>query len=501
VRIFENTSWSCSHQVERWRRDCGCNSGGRPEWNQAWREPLRESLDWLRDALAPLYEENAGRWLKNPWEARNDYIEIVLDRSPENIDRFLMKHASGKLGEAEKVEVLKLLGIQRCAMLMYTSCGWFFDELSGIETVQVLQYAGRALRLAEEVCGVALEPPFLDRIEQAKSNIPEHRDGRLIYEKFVKPGMIDMTKVAAHYAVSSIFEEYAPRDRIFCFSIDREDFQVHEVGNFKLAHGRARITSGVSLESARMVFAALHFGEHNISAGVQPFVDEPGYERMSREVSRAFHGGDLAEVIRSMDRYFGASTYSVRSLLRDEQRRVLNRVLESSLESARSAFQRTYSQHAAFMHFLIDLGSPLPEPFPCTAAFVLNSNLKRELQEDEMSVETVRNIIAEAGALRVAFEDVGLEYTFRKTLERLAQRFYEAPEDTGALGRLASAVGLGREMPFEVNLWTVQNIYYEMEHTILPERRWNMDHGDVAARDWVAAFVALGRELSVRVAE
>ena len=197
VRLFENTSWSCAHGVERWWKDCGCNSGGHPGWNQAWRTPLRDSLDWLRDTLAPLYEEHAGRLLRDPWAARNDYIRIVLNRVPEHVDEFLRMQAVRELNQTEKVSVLKLLGSQRCAMLMYTSCGWFFDELSGLETVQVIQYAGRAIRLAEETCGVQLEDAFLERLEQAKSNIPEHRDGREIYMKFVKPAMVDLIKVGA----------------------------------------------------------------------------------------------------------------------------------------------------------------------------------------------------------------------------------------------------------------------------------------------------------------
>ena len=182
VRIFENTSWSCAHGVERWAKDCGCNTGGHPGWNQAWRAPLRQALDWLRDTLAPLYERDAGRFLRDPWEARNDYINVILDRTPENVDQFLSTHASRRLEDPEKVSVLKLLEIQRCAMLMYTSCGWFFDEISGIETVQVIQYAGRAVQLGEEVFGVSMEPNFLQLLETAKSNIPEHKDGRWIYK-------------------------------------------------------------------------------------------------------------------------------------------------------------------------------------------------------------------------------------------------------------------------------------------------------------------------------
>jgi hypothetical protein len=141
VQIHEKSAWSCAHGVARWMADCGCNSGGHGGWNQTWRRPLREALDWLRDELAPRFEEMAGQSLRDPWQARNEYISVILDRSPDNVARFMSEHGSRDLPQDDQVRVLKLMELQRHAMLMYTSCGWLFDELSGIETVQVIQYA------------------------------------------------------------------------------------------------------------------------------------------------------------------------------------------------------------------------------------------------------------------------------------------------------------------------------------------------------------------------
>jgi alpha-amylase/alpha-mannosidase (GH57 family) len=124
VQIFENSSWSCIHGVNRWRSNCGCNIGGRPEWNQEWRAPLRDALDWLRDQLAGRFEEKAKEYLTDPWAARDDYIAVILNREEDNINRFLQRHAARELSREEKETVLKLMEIQRHAMLMYTSCGW-----------------------------------------------------------------------------------------------------------------------------------------------------------------------------------------------------------------------------------------------------------------------------------------------------------------------------------------------------------------------------------------
>src|SRR5579862_4655889 len=186
AQIHEKSAWSCVHGVGRWMEDCGCNSGGHPGWNQGWRAPLRHSLDWLRDELAPLFEKKGKELLRDPWAARNAYIDVILDRSDNVLESFFTAQALRQLSEQEKVTTLKLMELQRHAMLMYTSCGWFFDEISGIESVQVVQYAARALQLAREIFGKDLEPGFLDRFQHARSNIASNGDGRKIFNRFVK---------------------------------------------------------------------------------------------------------------------------------------------------------------------------------------------------------------------------------------------------------------------------------------------------------------------------
>ncbi|MDH5781690.1 MAG: DUF3536 domain-containing protein, partial [Dehalococcoidia bacterium] len=314
VEIIENTSWSCVHGVERWRSDCGCNTGEHPKWNQAWRAPLRQALDWLRDTVVPKYEQMASQFLKDAWAARDGYIEVILDRSVKNVDRFLSQHAARELDETEKVTVLKLLELQRHAMLMYTSCGWFFDELSGIETLQIMRYAGRMLQLAEELFGDTLEPHFQELLELAKSNVPKYSDGRRIYEKFGKLAAVDLTKVAAHYAMSSLFEEYNKQAKIYCYAVDAENFQSFESGRVRLAVGRAKVTSEITRESAMMCFGVLHFGDHNLNAGVREYLGEEVYQAMLQEVTQAFSMVDFPKTIRLLDKHFGTSTYSLRTL-------------------------------------------------------------------------------------------------------------------------------------------------------------------------------------------
>jgi len=201
VEIFEESSWSCVHGVDRWHRDCGCNSGGNPSWNQAWRAPMRTALDWLRDRVAPIYEQRAASLFADPWAARDDYVEVLLGSRPETRDRFLGRHALRDLTDGERTEAWRLLELQRCAMLMYTSCGWFFDDISSIESAQVLRYASRCVHLVGEVAGEDLEPELLERLARAPSNLPDFANGRGVYLRCVKPAMVNRHRVAAHTGV------------------------------------------------------------------------------------------------------------------------------------------------------------------------------------------------------------------------------------------------------------------------------------------------------------
>jgi len=499
VEIIENTSWSCTHGVERWRSDCGCNAGRNPKWNQAWRAPLREAMDWLRDYLAPKYEEKTREFLKDPGAARDDYIEVVLDRSAENVQRFLDRHRTHELNESETVTVLKLLELQRHAMLMYTSCGWFFDELSVIETVQIIQYAGRVIQLVEELFGNDIEQNFLERLELAKSNIPERGDGRRIYDKFVNPSIVDLTKVTAHFAVSSLFEEYGGQAKIHCYDIDLEDYHSAVAGKSKLATGRVKVTSTITRESANLSFGVLHFGDHNVNAGVREYQGKKDYQTMLQELTQTFSGADFPEVIRLLDKHFGTSTYSIKNLFLDEQRKVLDSILESALSEIEAAYYQVYEHYYPPMRFLSELGNPIPKSFHSAAEFILNSELRKALSGDSLDLERIRNILDDTRTWKVELDTEGLSYLLQQTLERMMARLVTAPEDLEFLKELLVAAEMFRMLPFLVDLWKVQNLYHEMLKSTYPEFQTRAQQGDEAAQEWLNQFVPLGQQLSMRV--
>ncbi len=332
VEIVENTAWSCSHGLGRWSTDCGCNSGGKPGWNQSWRAPLRKALDHLRDSLVEPYETRASEFLIDPWLARDEYVAIVLDRSEASLDKFLAAHARRGLSEDEVVTVMSLLEMQRHAMLMYTSCGWFFDELSGLETVQVIMYAGRTLQLAQRLFPDHHEQTFRELLQSAKSNLPEYGDGAQIFDRFVKPAQVDLLAVAAHYAIASMFHLAGDSDLDRAYELQPIDEVRLESGRARLALGAIRVRSRITRRHRDVCFGVLHFGDHNIMAGVRVYPGEADFRALVREVRDSFQDADLPAVVRLLDRHFSGATFTLKSLFRDERQKVVSSLLGSTMD-------------------------------------------------------------------------------------------------------------------------------------------------------------------------
>jgi hypothetical protein len=498
AKVIGNSSWSCVHGVERWRSDCGCNSGGHAGWNQQWRAPLRQTFDWLRDKVAPLYEAEAVKLFPRPWQTRDAYIRVVLDRSRENVVGFMTEQAGRALSETEMVRGLKLLELQRYLMLMYTSCGWFFDELSGIETVQVIQYAGRALQLAGQLFTEDLAAPFLDLMAQAKSNIPDQGDGRSIYEHYVQPAMVDLEKVGAHYAVSSLFEEYGQNTRIYCYDVERLEYRTSRQGKLRVVVGQANVASEITWESDQITFGVLHLADHSVIGGVRQFQGGDAYRVLDQEVDKAVASGDLAEVVRLVEKSFGSGTYTLRSLFRDEQRKILGVILEEATNEARALYRNFHDEHAHLVRFVTDLGVPLPRRFRLAVDFMLNSELLDAFSNGEVDLPKSRAILEEIRRTGVKPDAVTLEFALRRTIERLFTKFVANPMEPGLLQRLEETIDLVLSLPFEVRLWDAQNTYYSMMRDYAVQVQERADHGDSEARAWLEGFAKLGDKLKVR---
>ncbi len=475
VEIVEASSWSCAHGVERWRSDCGCNSG-RPGWHQRWRGPLREALDWLRDQIDPVYEARAAAFLKDPWDGRDDYVQILLDRSPASVAGFLARHQLRPLSAFEQVEVLKLLELQRQRLLMYTSCGWFFDEISGIETVQVLKYAARAIQLARDFgAGPDLEESFVRRLAAAPSNLPELGAGDQVYRRHVLPAVVDLRRVIAHYAIAAPYEAYGDETPVYVFRVSRLEWEREAYGETSLAVGRVRVVSDVTGETDEAAVAVLHFGGHDFHCAMRGRLDAHGFAPVREELFGHFAGHSLSEVVRALDRHFEGRAYGIRDLFLEERRKILASVTEGVLQRFEETYRRLYDENRRLMQYLREADARPPEALALAARYVLRRDVEREifgLAESDGVPERIGEVLAEARSLGLDFaleRETAAEPLEQALLARMA-RLRDGVTPERVLSALA-VLQLGQRLGCVPDLWTAQNRLFELWRTETPAHR------------------------------
>jgi hypothetical protein len=374
---------------------------------------------------------------------------------------------------------------------MYTSCGWFFDELSGIETVQIIQYAGRAMQLAELFGMQDIEALFLERLALAGSNMAEHGNGAEIYAKFAKPVMIDLIKVGAHYAVSFVFEEHGEETDIFSYRAFREDYLIVHAGQMKLAVGRILIRSLVTRKAGRISFCTLYFGGHALNCGVRTFIGDEAYVAMNREVASAFNEGDFAAVIRLIDTHFGMHNYSLKDLFRDKQRHILRLIIDGTLQEFENKFITLYENSKSLMGYVRETGMPVPLYFMNTAETALNLKLQKMFTSELVDPGKIKEDVGEIKSWHVAVDDVALEFIIRRRVEGAMAALLEKPENSQRLAEVILLVEAVRLLPLQVNLWQTQNMYWTMLQSRVSELQ-AVDGAASALISWSEAVKVLG---------
>ena len=492
IQIHENSSWSCVHGVERWRSNCGCNSGGRPGWNQEWRKPLREALNWLRDELIPLYEKEGAKLLKDVWAARNDYIQVLLARSERSINAFVERNARKELDQEEKVRLLRIMEMQRHAMLMFTSCGWFFDEISGIETNQILQYANRAIHYAVNVANVNLHEEFLQRLEKAPSNV--YGNGAASYKKFVIPAQVDLVRVGMHYAVSSIFEEYPEHLEFFNYIAESEAYYRQSAGIHSLALGRATVKSKATLSERQFSFAVLYLGQHHIIGNILLDMGREDFDEMAGQAREAFTNTNLGEVISIMQKYFGDEKYTIQQLFRDEKRKIFDQITKKSLDQVENEMRSIYNDHYQLMRGIAMDDIPVPDFYRSAVGFVVNRDLLRQFENGSLNIRELRRLFSEFRRWDVKLSD---EQAFKLAAsERVFNEIQQLDTEAADLDRLQSLITILETLEtlkFNLDFWRSQNTYYFML------QGYKNGEWVFASQEWEEAFLKLGRLLQVRV--
>ncbi len=457
VETRELTSWSCVHGVDRWRRDCGCRT--RADWHQRWRAPLRESLDWLRDHIDAFYESRASALLKSPWEARNAYIDVILDRSQDGLATWLARHRRVLLDAAGQVETRRLLEMERNRLLMYTSCGWFFDEISALEPTQILKYAAMALQYLKDLGGEDLEDEFVRRLEAAPTNVALFANGAEVYRAVIKPAVVDLRRVVAHYAISGLFEEYPDEASIYAWRVKRLDDAGDHYDGSRLRVGRVRVATEITGGSRDFQYTVLHFGGHDFSCGIRTYEDPAAYDTMKADLLRRYGQRSMADTVRGLDEHFAEGLFSLTHLFLEQRRRVLASVMQAVLSKHEQTYRRVWEESRKLVRYLRQADAPIPEVLRITTKYVLEEELVAEVARAADSTTLPKRtfeISEEAHSLGLELDGTAARPSIRLmvglSLDALVERVTTervAPLVTLVLG--ASRIGL------RFGLWHTQN--------------------------------------------
>lgn len=483
VELAENTSWSCAHGVERWRRDCGCHLAGGT--SQAWRGPLRQALEWLRDRVDELFQREGLPLFRDPWAARDDAVTLQLDSTAAAREAFFARHGGRPFSPAESTKALQLLEMQRHAQFMFTSCGWFFDDIAGLEAVQVLLYAARAAELAEQVGGQPILGELERRLAAAPGNDPQLPDGGEVFRRRVRPYMLDLAQLGARSALLALFpEEERPVPRVEV----RLTGRVETSGRARLASGRLSLAARATGEGAEFTFAAIHYGDHTLLAGVRPFSAEATWQQDIEGIRAAFRRADLAAVVRLIDRDM-PHTATLADLPVDDRRWVLDRIVASAVEDARAVYRTLYHAHAQLLSFVHDLGVPAPLELTTAAARTMEHAFVNELLRDRPDVQRLRELVSEASRLQLAMDGASRGLMLERTLTRLIAAVAATPGELTTIETLAGLLRLLPELPLPVNLWRVETRYWTLRQQ-LREGSWGSEEPT-----WRTAFAHLGELL------
>lgn len=489
VEIHENSSWSCVHGVERWRANCGCNSGGHPGWSQEWRQPLRESLNWLRDQFTKLYGFEGSLIMKDPWAARNDYIDVILNRDEENIERFIRAHCAV---DVQQNHLFRLLEMQRHAMLMFTSCGWFFDEISGIETTQILQYACRAIQLGGQISDANLESEFVRMLAEAPSNVQQLKNGEQVYNRYVMPSKTNLQRVGMHYAVSSLFEEDPEAFPVFNYTTSNEFFIRKEAGEQRLVLGITKVKSNVTRTEKKFAFCVLYMGKHNIIGNISLEMQVDKFHSMQVRIVNAFQEGRLGDVIGLMQTYFGPDKYTLWQLFKDEKRKVLQMITRKSLEELEYSLRRVYNHDYPLVVALDNNDVPIPNAYRTSFEYILNADLLKWFSTERINTKELERIIGELEKWKLKIEDP--DKVARLAGERIYQELKAISNERNSakrIERLNRVFPLLRKFNLNANLYKSQNLYFLISQQNI--------QNDGHAPEWLEQFNLLGDNLSVKL--
>jgi alpha-amylase/alpha-mannosidase (GH57 family) len=499
VEIFEGTSRNCVHGIERWRGDCGCGPPQSPGWSRQWREPLRGAMEWLRDNCDQLYEDMAGRFVVDPWKLRDEYIRIILDRSVALSTALFTAHARIPLCPDDRILLTKLCEMERHAQLMFTSSGWMSEDISDMETIQVLMYAARAIQLAQETGSLHLESPFANLCERAMSNKPHQEHGGHVYRNCVQPAVIDLARIGAHYAISSLFENYADETAVYCYSIRRDNADRTDLGLRKLAAGKAQISSEITGEHTEVLYIVLHMGDHDMLAGLDAPDAEMAFNRLKQDLWSAFGKSDLTTCIHLIEKHFSSRVFTLWHLFKDERRKILRDILGLPLAEVEASFRQMRERYMPLMQAAKQAHMQIPRALQLIGEYIANADLRKALTAAELDIEGLERSVAEIERFSYTVDRVTIGYDAARIVTACLDSIEPNDNDSHCLSAITKLFRVLRPLSLELNLGRAQNRYFTLGKTAYVWMKSRAEQGDGAARQWIERFAKIGDYLHVRI--
>ena len=484
AKIIEDSSWSCAHGIERWRSDCFCGDGT-PGYHHKWRKPLRDAMNDLRDKLAELYEKNS--MFIDAWTARDRYIDVILDRSEESVNIFLRNNVNRELSHEERVRALLLMEMQRNSLLMFTSCGWFFDEISRIEPVQIMRYAARAIQIAKMLTGEDLEPAYLKMLAEAPSNVPELQDGAKIYELRAKQGITDRKQMAAYYGITTLLKDFKPEFSEGCWDMKGSVLRL-EIGDGKsFSAGKVYVRSNITGIEGNYLFAVRHNGGTSIACGISEAknLDALTIDQV-KDLQAAFYNEDSESLLFQQ---FGYDQFTLNNIPSNSRYRLINELLQQDVQRMENGVRDIVRNYDQLMEYLTLLGSKPPAIIMMAAEFTLTSDIIQKLESPAPEVAGIRRDFEFAGFWQVRPYEEQIRYAFAECMSRILAGMCMNGLDVDALKNLNGLIKLFTEQfEWHLTLDDVQNLYYEL----LKEYGFLVGGGDDPAR---RELYELGRAL------
>jgi hypothetical protein len=493
VEVREQTSWSCPHGIERWRSNCGCQTGGPSNYQQAWRAPLRAAIDGLRAEVEFCLEGSLPGLLKDPAAGREDYIDVLLDRTPETVQRFLDAHARHRLIPEEETALLRLMEMYRHAMLMATSCGWFFYDISGIETVQVLEHAGRVMQLLREAGAEDPEPAFLATLAQAESNLHEYGNGAEVYDRFVRPAIVDLPCAALHVAVRSLFPSIPEDGAWYHFRVFHEDLDRDSSEAGTLATGKISLRSGLTYVEETFVLAAFLGADHRVAAGVAPSgIGIPG------ELSDALHRGDAETIVNLIGEVFPSHLSRWADLRRDERQRLFQLLLGPSVQAFHRANERAIDRHAVLLQEVVEGRVPLSPSHQAWLSTALCDRLAQVLLADPVDVSRLSPLTAPLQRIPEKGACLALNRAASLALSRMCAALARSPDDRILMDHILIAFATSDALGLSPDLRKSQNIIFAFANAHLAQKRARAAEGDAEAKAWMDRLRRIADHLGLR---